>query len=231
PAARPMPSRAARRALDQPKRVALLRCQGVCPQPRAAEQGCANMTTHNFLTRADVDNYGSDLVDFAQRAAAHAMAPHLQNLNAENAELRQRLAVEARHRLDQQVEAAIPNYRDIDRDPRWHQWLMTLDPLTGQIRQTILNDAIASGSAGRVIAFFRGFQQEASQTASSPSPHRSRNTAAPSKPIYTRAHIGALYEQHRKGAYAGREAEWARQEADIFAAQREGRVQGVYLTK
>jgi hypothetical protein len=27
------------------------------------------------------------------------------------------------------------------------------------------------------------------------------------------------------------EAEWKRQEADIFAAQREGRVQGIYLTK
>jgi hypothetical protein len=189
------------------------------------------MTTYNFLTRADVDNYGTDLVDFAQRAAAHAIAPHLQNLNAENAELRQRLAVEARYRLDQQVEAAIPNYRDIDRDPRWHQWLMTLDPLTGQIRQTILNDAIASGSAGRVVAFFRGFQQEAGQAASSPSSQRSRHTAAPSKPIYTRDQIGRLYEAHRKGAYVGREAEWNRIEADIFAAQHEGRVQGVFLTK
>jgi hypothetical protein len=40
------------------------------------------------------------------------------------------------------------------------------------------------------------------------------------------AQIGELYSRHRKGAYAGREAEWARQEADIFAAQREGRVAG-----
>ena len=63
------------------------------------------------------------------------------------------------------------------------------------------------------------------------SPQRSRNTAAPSKRTYTRAQIQQLYEQHRKGAYAGREAEWNRIENDIFAAQREGRVQGVYLTK
>jgi hypothetical protein len=46
-----------------------------------------------------------------------------------------------------------------------------------------------------------------------------------------REDIGRLYELHRKGAYAGREAEWARIENDIFVAQREGRVQGVYLTK
>jgi hypothetical protein len=52
------------------------------------------------------------------------------------------------------------------------------------------------------------------------------------KPIYTRAQIAQLYELHRKGAYAGHETEWARQEADIFAAQKEGRVRGQpYLTK
>jgi hypothetical protein len=43
------------------------------------------------------------------------------------------------------------------------------------------------------------------------------------KPTYTRAQVKQLYEQHRKGAYVGREAEWARLEADFFTAQREGR--------
>jgi hypothetical protein len=32
------------------------------------------------------------------------------------------------------------------------------------------------------------------------------------------------HPRHRKGAYTGREAEWNRQEADIIAAGREGRV-------
>jgi len=48
-----------------------------------------------------------------------------------------------------------------------------------------------------------------------------------SKPIYTRAQIARLYSQHHKGAYIGREAEWARQEADFYAAQREGCAWGV----
>ena len=52
------------------------------------------------------------------------------------------------------------------------------------------------------------------------------------KPVYTRNQITKIYDQHRRGAYAGREAEWARQEADIIAAGREGRIQGPdYLTK
>src|SRR5262245_57731477 len=114
----------------------------------------------NYLTQDDVDRFGGDLVNLAQRAAAHALEPTLQGLANENAELQRRLAKESRHRLDQQVAAAVPNYREIDRDPRWHQWLIGLDPHTGQLRQTILNDAIASGNVSRVAAFFRGFERE-----------------------------------------------------------------------
>jgi hypothetical protein len=45
------------------------------------------------------------------------------------------------------------------------------------------------------------------------------------KPVYTNARIAQLYDQHRRGAYTGREAEWARLEVDIIAAGREGRIQ------
>ena len=51
-----------------------------------------------------------------------------------------------------------------------------------------------------------------------------RTKAQPLRP--TRAQITQLYSLHRRGAYAGREAEWARQEADFYTAQREGRVLG-----
>ena len=54
----------------------------------------------------------------------------------------------------------------------------------------------------------------------------------PSGQIYTRAQIARLYDQHRRGAYAGREAEWARQAADIIAAGQEGRIQSPdFITK
>jgi hypothetical protein len=49
---------------------------------------------------------------------------------------------------------------------------------------------------------------------------------------YTRPQIAQLYDKHHRGGYAGREAEWARQEADIIATAREGRgLGGPYLTK
>jgi hypothetical protein len=43
---------------------------------------------------------------------------------------------------------------------------------------------------------------------------------------YSREDITRLYEAHRKGAYKGRELEWARQERDLYNAQKTGRVRG-----
>jgi hypothetical protein len=206
-----------------------------------------------YVTEQDVQNYGGELVDFAQRAAIQAVHPHLQTLEAQNAELRQQLAKTARRSLDQMVEQAVPNFRQIDRDPRWHNWLLGIDLYTGRVRQELLDEAITAASAPRVISFFKGFLNEEVATghlepAGSPqaAPPREpaidlRSIAAPGrdrpangsdyslppdKPIYTRVTIRDLYAAHRKGAYNGREAEWNRIEADLFAAQREGRVQG-----
>jgi hypothetical protein len=66
--------------------------------------------------------------DFAQRAALHAVAPPLQASEQQNLELQNRLAREAQARLDAAVERAVPNYREIDQDPRWHNWLRSVDP-------------------------------------------------------------------------------------------------------
>jgi hypothetical protein len=174
-----------------------------------------------------VDTYGRDLIDLTQRAAAEVVAPQLAQMHQDNAALRERLAVEARHRLDQQVEAAVPNYREIDRDPRWHDWLLGIDALSGRQRQVLLNDAIAQGNAARVIGFFRGWQREAGADTGQAAPRSQRMpTWGPDRPSYTREQISRLYSQHLKGAYVGREAEWARLEADIIRAGAEGRIAG-----
>jgi hypothetical protein len=72
-----------------------------------------------WLTTEDEQNYGRELLDVSQRAALHAVAPAIQDLRQQGAELQRRLAIEARRNLDQAVERAIPNYQEVDRDPRW----------------------------------------------------------------------------------------------------------------
>jgi hypothetical protein len=228
----------------------LLAVQQVVTQPRSPPR--PPTPPPSYLTEQDVQNYGADLVDFTQRAAAQALAPTIQQIEQQNAELQRRLALEARRTMDQRVELAVPNYREIDRDPRWHNWLLGVDLYSGRVRQQLLNEAIASADAPRAISFFRGFQQEEVATghsepapvshqaapprepaiplASLAAPGRARPATGgdaslpPEKPTYTRAQIAQLYSAHRKGAYVGREAEWARQDADIIAAGREGRI-------
>jgi hypothetical protein len=131
---------------------------------------------------------------------------------------------EARRNLDAAVERAIPSYREVDRDPQWHRWLLGIDTYTGQPRQALLNIAIMDGSASRVVALFRGFQAEAGVDSAQPSSTRGHRSSG--RQIYTRDQIKQLYRAHQQGAYAGREQEWARQEADIIRASGEGRIVG-----
>lgn len=223
-------------------------------QAQPARQVQQPQQQQSYLTEKDLQDYGPELINVTQRAALQAIQPQLQAVEQQNADLRKRLAVESRRRLDQAVELAVPNYRDIDRNPRWHRWLLGIDVFSGRVRQQLLNEAISSASAPRVISFFNGFQQEevaTGHTESAPSstprptpmarepavplaslaaPGRARpatggDASVPSdRPIYTRAQVAQLYSAHRKGAYTGREAEWARQDADIIAAGREGRI-------
>jgi hypothetical protein len=204
-----------------------------------------------YITDQDVKDYGTDLLSFAQRAAADAVAPRFQSLEQQNQALQRQLAEEARARMDMRVERDVPNYREIDNDPRWHQWLLGIDQLSGRVRQTLLDEAVSAADAPRAVSFFKSFLRDEEVTGhrgsassqqvippreaamsleSLAAPGRARPTTggessvSPDRPIYTPASIQQLYRMHQKGAYFGREAEWARQEADIFAAQREGRV-------
>jgi hypothetical protein len=186
--------------------------------------------SNSYLTHQDVENYGPELIDVTQRAALHAVTPHLQMIAEDNAMLRNRLAVEARHRLDAQVERAVPDYREIDHNPLWHRWLLGIDSLSGRVRQLLLNEAISAGDARRVKEFFAQFKREAGG-AQTPAASRSRSSRAPSgQQIYTPKMIGQIYERRRKGEFS--DEAFAKIEADIFDAQKSGRVQMVdYISK
>jgi hypothetical protein len=83
------------------------------PGWRAFEAGSARSVRYvvamPYLTNEDVTNYGPDLVDFAHRAAVQAVAPHLQELERENADLHARLARQAQHTIDQALDSAVPS--------------------------------------------------------------------------------------------------------------------------
>jgi hypothetical protein len=148
----------------------------------------------------------------------------LQDLRHENAELRDRLTQEGRHRIDQALDAAVPNWRQVDQDQRWLNWLLMPEPLSGRIRQELLNEAAARGDATAVVAFFRGFLREAGQAPQQTRAAASYPTTALGKPIYSRAQILHYANLRRKGAI--NDTDWARWEHELCAASREGRIAG-----
>jgi hypothetical protein len=104
------------------------------------------------------------------------------------------------------------------------EWLAVPDGYSGAVRSQLMRHAVDAGDAGQVASFYRGFLAEAGSYAPA---HQSRGGAqsrpvAAGKQIYSREQIKHLYAQRRLGHI--NDANWARIEADIIAAGREGRV-------
>jgi hypothetical protein len=170
-----------------------------------------------WLTQKDADDYGPEVLDLAQRAALHAVSPDLARLEHSNATLREQLASTSQHLLEQAVAREIPNWKEINRDPAWLQWLAGRHEYSGFTRQQLLDDAVRTGNAHRVISFFRGFQQAGANRASAPA-----SSVPTGKRTYTRADIVKYSDAYRRGQIS--EADYQKLSADIHRAVAEGRI-------
>jgi hypothetical protein len=120
------------------------------------------------------------------------------------------------------LDRSVPGWQTTYADQRFAAWLSAPDDYSGAARSQLLRDAVNKGDGARVAAIYRGFQQEVGQRAPAYQRTQSRQPASGAKPVYSREQIKHLYEQRRLGRIS--DTTWARQEADIIAAGREGRV-------
>jgi hypothetical protein len=220
------------------------------PQPQQPQN-----QPQRLLTEEDEATYGPELISMAQRAAMEALQPTIEALQRENVELKKGQNRTTGLTVNQIVDREVPEWRAISADPRWKDWLRKRDLYSNAVRGQLLERAYQAADAPRVVAFYKGFLQEEAatgqrepapaQTEQPPvaprqaavpletlaAPGRARpasgGTQAPAdKPIFTHKQISEFYSNVRKGAYTGRQADKDRDEAAIFAAQREGRVRG-----
>jgi hypothetical protein len=167
-----------------------------------------------------------------------SVVPQVQNLA-----YRQNLSAEQQFWSD--LGAMIPNFREINGNEGFQKWLLEVDPLTNITRQTYLEDAQRNNDARRVANFFYTWLEKSGQVpVAQPSgrvshatselemqvaPGRSRSSGTPTATantkVYTPQDIEKFFSDVRKGKYKGREQERSRIERDIFAAQRENRIQ------
>jgi hypothetical protein len=136
----------------------LMRTQALLKRPQQSPP------PQSLVTQQDVQNFGPELLDFTQRAAVDAVQPRLQEMRQENERLKQELERNTKRTFNDALSSAMPDWREIDNNPRWRQWLSLPDLYSNQLRQTLLQDAIRAGDVRRVIGFFNGFLQEEQAT-------------------------------------------------------------------
>jgi hypothetical protein len=179
-----------------------------------------------LVTVEDRENYGDALIDLTRRAAVDAVSPALNALRQENQHL-QRMAARAQNaNIQQELDRALPGWQQTYQDPRFSEWLAQPDDYSGAVRTQLLRDAVAKGDAGRVVAIYRGFVQEAGQHVPAAQQHasHSRQSATGGPRIYSRDDIRRLYEQRRLGQID--DATWAKWEPAIIQAANDGRIAG-----
>lgn len=223
---------------------------------RTAPQEQHTQQPVKLLTDADTETYGNEIIDLVKRAARETFEPELQKVQQENQQLRQRMSRDAQLSVVQTLDRDLPNWREINRNPRFKQWLSLRDLKARVVRKKLLDEAYAAADAPSVVSFFRDFvgdevatgnmetapQPQPSAQAPAPrqaavpleslaAPGRARpasgdNAMPADKPVFTRGQIQQFYANVRRGVYAGREVDKDKLERQIFSAQAEGRVRG-----
>jgi hypothetical protein len=225
------------------------------PEPRQPSKA------PQHLSEKDVTEYGEDMVDFARRAAREEAAPLAQALQQMMNRLDQLQGVvpTVRQLANDRVETAhekfyaaltreVSDWKSVNEHPRFHEWLLSADPLSGLQRQTLLTDAHNNLDVTRTVSIFKTWKHESgmsdapaaaaaaatnkaanvSKLERQVAPGRASSGTTPpaqaQKKQWTRSEIADFFREKQAGRYKGREAEARALESDIFLAQREGRV-------
>lgn len=228
------------------------------PQRLAPEQTFQRQPAKPLVSKEEQDEFGADFLDLVGRQARQSTSQDLARLEGELNQLRRQvgsvgthIATNARATMEAELDNILPEWRDINMEQDFLDWLSLHDPYSGANRHQLLRQAFERNETPRVLAFFQGFLAEATaarpaETRPAPAsaqpsqpqmdlarlaaPGRIRSAAAPevpsagSKPFISRDDISRFYNDVRAGRYVGRQAEKVAAEQEIMAAQREGRI-------
>lgn len=203
-----------------------------------------------LITKDDEETFGSDLIDLSRRVVREEfaqLAPHIiGELRKEFAPIREQVgevqkktAQTEEEKFWSSIDTAVPDWREIDSDPQWLEWLGEVDPMVGNTRQEALNSAHTAMDAARVAAIFKVWkstfrpEQPAAPAPTSSKREELQRQVAPSKsrasssaPAPERSWTAAEYERAfdpRLSATMSND-EISKLQADADKAYAEGRV-------
>jgi len=195
-----------------------------------------------------------DVVRRAAREEAAPLHAEIANLRGQLGMVQQETSNAFLTRMDATISGLVPQWQQINRDQQFIEWVSLPETYSGVIRQQLMQEAWNSGDAHRVAAFFRAFLAEVAavdprgsgtRVPSMPTPQPGavplatrlslESLAAPGrgqgstgspadKPVYTAQDITRFYTEVAAGKWRTRDQERAAIDADIIAAQKEGRI-------
>lgn len=178
-----------RRIAELTARIEELDSQAAAPEPDPAsnQNVSPSVATTGFVTPAQVQEFGEDMVEFARNAArdvvgeqfsalsgklitqVNRLAADVDTLKARTSNIAQVQEVTTESSLHAYLDANVKNWRAQNEDPHFLGWLSQPDPLSGIPRRELLNQAYTKRDAPRVATIFDRFQQEnAASTVAAP---------------------------------------------------------------
>ena len=204
-------------------------------KPKAAEK---------LVTDADVEAFGSDLIEVQRKVAREVAAEfrgELDAMRAENEKLREQLTSTGTQvseaSFEQRLYRMVPDFETVNADPKWIAWLNEVDPLLRAPRSSVAQQAFNRGDAEGVahyVAMFKKSVAPVEPTADKTEelerqiqPNRSATSTPPTSQkgkVYTNADIEKMFRKATDLGVKGRVDEAKKLEAEIDAAFMEGRV-------
>jgi len=220
------------------------RMEQVQREMAAPKQEVKPATKEKLVTDADVQAFGEDLIEVQRKVArevASEFRDELDTMRAENNKLREQLTATGNQvseaSFEQRLHRLVPDFQEINVDPKWMAWLDEVDPLLRAPRKTVAQEAFNRGDAEGVahyVGMFRGGAKPVEQTNTKAAelerqiqPNRSASSASIGSPkgaTYTDSQIQKMFLKSATLASSGKLDEAQKLEAEIDAAYREKRV-------
>ncbi len=205
-------------------------------QAQAAPEAPAKQDKAKLVGKEDEDAFGADLVDLARRVAREESGAYVAKLEGTIAGLQQQLkgvaqttAVTVQDRFETQLAAAVSNWKAVDGDPKFIEWLQS-----NATRMKVFSEAARSQDVDGVAYFYKEYPgaQKTEKQAVDPrlakqvAPGKSKAVAPAAanpaeKKTWTRSEIAQFYADGKKRFS---QEDYVKLERDLFAAQKEGRV-------
>ena len=168
-----------------------------------------------YIRQEDVQTYGPELIDLTMRAAREAVSGDLEEVRRRQNELAVREQRLQKQGVFAKLDAALPNWREINTSPDFLAWLDAQHVYAGQPKISLLRAAFEAGDAARCMAFFRGYLAEHGGKAVGHAQASGSGRQAADMTIQKA--LENFYSDVRKGKWNGRDAEKTAEERRLHA--------------